>query len=138
MRTMTTGCCIVGGGPAGIVLGFLLARAGINVTVLEKHADFFRDFRGDTIHPSTLQIMDDVGLLDGLLNIPHSQLRELTAKVGGTTLTIADFGHVPGPCKFVGFMPQWDFLNFLSSRARSYPAFHLEMNANAIRARPRR
>ena len=127
-----TQCCIAGGGPAGIMLGFLLARAGVDVTVLEKHADFFRDFRGDTIHPSTLQVMDELGLLDDLLKLPHSQARTLSGFIGATELKIADFSHVPGRCKFIALMPQWDFLNFLAGRARAYPGFHLEMNATAV------
>jgi 2-polyprenyl-6-methoxyphenol hydroxylase-like FAD-dependent oxidoreductase len=129
---MNVRCCIAGGGPAGIMLGYLLARAGIEVAVLEKHADFFRDFRGDTIHPSTLQIMHELGLLDGLLRIPHSELRELTGRVGSDTLTIADFGHVPGVCKFIAFMPQWDFLNFIAEEARKYSNFHLLMQTEAM------
>ena len=124
---MTMRCCIVGGGPAGIVLGYLLARAGVEVCVLEKHADFFRDFRGDTIHPSTLQIMDELGLLDRLLQIPHSQLQLLTGRFGATRVAISDFSHVPGRCKFIAFMPQWDFLNFLSTQAKRYPSFELQM-----------
>ncbi|GAC1657428.1 MAG: FAD-dependent oxidoreductase [Vulcanimicrobiaceae bacterium] len=114
------------------MLGYLLARAGVDVVVLETHADFFRDFRGDTIHPSTLQVMDELGLLDDLLQIPHSQARELSGFVGGTELKFADFSHVPGRSKFIALMPQWDFLNFLCERARAYPQFHLHMNARAI------
>lgn len=112
------------------MLGFLLARAGVDVVVLEKHADFFRDFRGDTIHPSTLQVMDELGLLDGLLSRPHSEVRRLTGRIGATTIRIANFARVPGRCKFIAFMPQWDFLNFLSEAARAYPAFRLEMEAD--------
>ncbi|MDQ6930458.1 MAG: FAD-dependent oxidoreductase [Candidatus Eremiobacteraeota bacterium] len=112
--------------------GYLLARAGIEVVVLEKHADFFRDFRGDTIHPSTLQIMDELGLLDDLLKIPHTQARELSGIVGGTQLTIADFSAVPGRSKFIALMPQWDLLNFLVERARRFAGFRLEMNAQAV------
>lgn len=125
-------CCVAGGGPAGMMLGFLLARAGVEVVVLEKHADFFRDFRGDTIHPSTLQIMDELGLLDDFLRVPHSQVRTLSGNIGGQTFQIADFRYVPGRCKFVAFMPQWDFLNFLSERARMFPSFHLEMQSEAV------
>ncbi len=128
---MKVRCCIAGGGPAGIMLGYLLARAGIDVAVLEKHADFFRDFRGDTIHPSTLQVMSELGLLDALLKIRHSELRTLTGRIGTDTLTIGDFSHVPGRCKFIAFMPQWDFLNFLSQQARRYPGFQLLMETEA-------
>jgi 2-polyprenyl-6-methoxyphenol hydroxylase-like FAD-dependent oxidoreductase len=130
-RTLKTRCCIVGGGPAGVTLGFLLARAGIDVLVLEKHADFFRDFRGDTIHPSTLVVLDELGLLDAFLRRPHSEIRTLTARIGSTTLAAVDFSHVPGRCKFVAFMPQWDFLDFLSGEARRFPGFHLLMRADA-------
>ncbi|MFO1155086.1 MAG: FAD-dependent oxidoreductase [Rhodospirillales bacterium] len=120
-------CCIVGGGPAGMVLGFLLARAGVDVAVLEKHADFLRDFRGDTIHPSTLEIIHEVGLLDAFLKRPHDKTRALDVQVGATTLAIADFSHLPTRCKFLAFMPQWDFLNFFAEEASRYPSFHLRM-----------
>src|SRR5579863_1749139 len=99
-------CCIAGGGPAGMMLGFLLARAGISVVVLEKHADFFRDFRGDTIHPSTLELMRELGLLDEFLKLPHQKVPQLTGQVGGTEVTVADFSHVPTTCKFIALMPQ--------------------------------
>lgn len=132
MVTRKTVCCIVGGGPAGVMLGFLLARAGVEVVVLEKHADFFRDFRGDTIHPSTMQVMDELGLLDDLLKIKHSKVQSLSGSIGGVEIRIADFSHVPGRSKFLAFMPQWDFLKFLTDRAQAYPSFHLEMNAQAI------
>ena len=127
----TTQVCIAGGGPAGIMLGYMLARAGVQVTVLEKHADFFRDFRGDTIHPSTLQIMDELGLLDDLLKIPHSEVRTASAIVGKTELQMVDLARVPGRCKFIALMPQWDFLNFMAERARAYSNFHLEMQTEA-------
>ncbi|HEV2710647.1 MAG TPA: FAD-dependent oxidoreductase [Edaphobacter sp.] len=123
----TTTCCIVGGGPAGIMLGFLLARAGIDVTVLEKHKDFFRDFRGDTIHPSTLQLLYELGLLDEFLALPHQQLTELAIAVGGQTFPMSDFTHLPTHAKFIALMPQWDFLNFLSAQAAKLPTFHLLM-----------
>ncbi len=115
-----------------MMLGLLLARAGIETVVLEKHADFFRDFRGDTIHPSTLQVMGELGLLDRLLAIPHSNVAELTARIGGRTLRIADFGRIPGRCKFIAFMPQWDFLNLLAQQAHSYPTFSLLMQTEAF------
>src|SRR2546425_2968374 len=107
-------CCIAGGGPAGMMLGFLLARAGIDVVVLEKHADFLRDFRGDTIHPSTLELMHELGLLADFLALPHQEAPQLTGRVGGTEVTIADFSHLPTRCRFIAFMPQWDFLSFLA------------------------
>jgi len=122
-----TACCIAGGGPAGMVLGFLLARAGIEVLVLEKHADFFRDFRGDTIHPSTFELMYELGLLEDFLRVPHQQLLEIGAAVDDFTVTVADFSHLPVHCKFVGLMPQWDFLNFIAEKAKAYPEFHLRM-----------
>jgi 2-polyprenyl-6-methoxyphenol hydroxylase-like FAD-dependent oxidoreductase len=130
-ETITTGCVIAGGGPAGMMLGFLLARAGIDVLVLEKHADFFRDFRGDTIHPSTLQIMYELGLLEEFLKRPHQEVRELTGQIGDETVVIGDFRHLPTHCKFIALMPQWDFLNFLAEHARRYAGFHLRMQARA-------
>ncbi len=122
-----TTCCVVGGGPAGVMLGFLLARAGVEVMVLEKHKDFFRDFRGDTIHPSTLELMYELGLLEEFLRQPHSELREVTAHFGDEVLHIGDFSNLPTHCKFLAFMPQWDFLNFLCAHARKYPSFQLRM-----------
>jgi 2-polyprenyl-6-methoxyphenol hydroxylase-like FAD-dependent oxidoreductase len=122
-------CCIAGGGPAGMMLGFLLARAGIDVIVLEKHADFLRDFRGDTIHPSTLEIMHELGLLDEFLKLPHEKVYELNAQIGDSRLTLADFTHLPTRCGFIAFMPQWDFLDFLADHARRYPTFRLLMEA---------
>jgi 2-polyprenyl-6-methoxyphenol hydroxylase-like FAD-dependent oxidoreductase len=112
-----------------MVLGFLLARAGIEVLVLEKHADFFRDFRGDTIHPSTFELMYELGLLDDFLRVPHQQLRTLGAAVDDFSVTIADFSHLPVHCKFVGLMPQWDFLNFIAEKAKAYPQFRLRMES---------
>ncbi len=126
-----TTCCVVGGGPAGMMLGFLLARAGVPVTVLEKHADFLRDFRGDTIHPSTLELMHELGLLDEFLKLPHSEVRHLTGEIGNSSLTIADFTHLPVHCRFVAFMPQWNFLNFLADHGKKYPVFDLHMKTEA-------
>jgi 2-polyprenyl-6-methoxyphenol hydroxylase-like FAD-dependent oxidoreductase len=114
-----------------MMLGVLLARAGIEVLVLEKHADFLRDFRGDTIHPSTLQVLYELGWLDDFLKLPHQELRELSARIGETTVTIADFRPLPAHCPFIAFMPQWDFLNFLAERGRTYPQFHLSMETEA-------
>src|SRR5216110_2211499 len=113
-----TQCLIVGGGPAGMMAGYLMARAGVNVIVLEKHADFFRDFRGDTIHPSTLELMHELGLLEEFLKQPHQEVRELRAVINGQTVPIADFTRVATRCKFIAFMPQWDFLNFVSTHAK--------------------
>jgi 2-polyprenyl-6-methoxyphenol hydroxylase-like FAD-dependent oxidoreductase len=124
-----TRCCVAGGGPAGMLLGYLLARSGVEVVVLEKHADFLRDFRGDTIHPSTLEVMHELGLLHDLLRLPHQEARQLRGHVGDTEFTFADFSHVPTRCKFVAFMPQWDFLEFLADRAGRYPTFHLRLQA---------
>src|SRR5262245_9799669 len=122
-------CCVAGGGPAGMMLGYLLARAGIQVLVLEKHGDFLRDFRGDTIHPSTLEVMHRLGLLDEFLKLPHQKVYELNAQIGEVRLTIADFRHLPTRCGFIAFMPQWDFLNFVAEKAARYPGFDLMMEA---------
>ena len=128
---LQTQCCIAGGGPAGMMLGFLLARAGVKIIVLEKHKDFLRDFRGDTIHPSTLEIVHELGLLDDFLKCPHQKVRELSAEVGRQTLKIGDFSHLPTHCKFLALMPQWDFLNFLVSHGKLYPGFKIQMEAEA-------
>jgi 2-polyprenyl-6-methoxyphenol hydroxylase-like FAD-dependent oxidoreductase len=117
----------VGGGPAGVMAGFLLARQDVDVLVLEKHGDFFRDFRGDTIHPSTLELVSELGLLDEFLRQKHSKVHEITAHFGPEVIHIADFKHLPTKCKFVALMPQWDFLNFLSSHAKKFPTFRLRM-----------
>ncbi|MGH6802621.1 MAG: FAD-dependent oxidoreductase [Methyloceanibacter sp.] len=128
-ETITTTCAIAGGGPAGMMLGFLLARAGVDVVVLEKHADFLRDFRGDTIHPSTLEVMHELGILDAFLKRPHQDVRELSALIGDERIVLADFSHLPTRCRFIALMPQWDFLDFLADEARRYPNFHLRMRA---------
>jgi 2-polyprenyl-6-methoxyphenol hydroxylase-like FAD-dependent oxidoreductase len=129
---LQTRCVIVGGGPAGMMAGYLLARAGVPVVVLEKHADFNRDFRGDTIHPSTLELMSELGLLEEFLKLPHQELRELRAIVNGQAVPAADFTKLPTRCKFIAFMPQWDFLNFLSSHAKRFPTFQLYMEAEVV------
>jgi len=131
MNQVTTRCCIAGGGPAGVMLGYLLARAGIDVVVLEKHGDFFRDFRGDTIHPSTLTVMQELGLLDEFLKLQHSEVRTISVNISGSVVRFADLSHVPGPCKFVMFIPQWDFLNYLADHARRFPGFRLLMATEA-------
>jgi 2-polyprenyl-6-methoxyphenol hydroxylase-like FAD-dependent oxidoreductase len=122
-------CCIAGGGPAGMILGFLLARAGVEVLVLEKHADFLRDFRGDTIHPSTLQLMHELSILEEFLRRPHQEVRDLHAVIDDFVVPIADFSHLPTFCKFIALMPQWDFLNFIAEKAKTYPQFHLRTEA---------
>jgi 2-polyprenyl-6-methoxyphenol hydroxylase-like FAD-dependent oxidoreductase len=129
--SITTQCCIAGGGPAGMMLGFLLARAGVHVVVLEKHADFFRDFRGDTVHPSTLELMFELGLLDQFLKLPHQKVETVTAQIGAEHIQMADFRHLPTHCRFIALMPQWDFLNFLAERGKRYPTLDLRMQAEA-------
>ncbi len=129
---LETTCCVVGGGPAGMVLGYLLAQKGIAVTVLEKHKDFFRDFRGDTVHPSTLEVLNELGLLEEFLELPHEKVASLAVIVGDSEFQVADFRHVPATCKFVALMPQWDFLNFLSGHASKFPSFQLLMEHEAI------
>ena len=129
---LQTRCAIVGGGPAGMMAGYLLARAGVQVAVLEKHADFNRDFRGDTIHPSTLELMHELGCLDEFLRQPHQEVRELRAVVNGQAVPVADFTKLPTRCKFIAFMPQWDFLNFLSSHAKRFPTFQLHMETEVV------
>jgi len=132
INCMKTDCAIAGGGPAGLMLGLLLARSGVSVTVLEKHQDFLRDFRGDTIHPSTLQIMHELGLLDGLLALPHTKAYRLHAEIGDQDITIADFSKIPAQCRFIAFMPQWEFLNYIAREAAKYPNFKLVMPASVV------
>jgi 2-polyprenyl-6-methoxyphenol hydroxylase-like FAD-dependent oxidoreductase len=122
-------CVIAGGGPAGIMLGFLLARAGVDVLVLEKHRDFLRDFRGDTIHPSTLQVMHELGVLGAFLTRPHQEVRELRGIIGESEVRMADFTHLPTHCKFIALMPQWEFLNFLAEAGDRCPGFDLRREA---------
>src|ERR1043165_475136 len=128
-RTISVRCCIAGGGPAGMMLGVLLARRGVEGLVLEKHADFLRDFRGDTIHPSTLEVMHELGFLDALLKLPHQPTPRLRAQVGDYAAVIADFTHLPTTCGYIAFMPQWDFLSFLAAQGRRWRGFALEMRA---------
>ena len=120
---------IVGGGPAGMMAGLLFARAGVRVIVLEKHGDFLRDFRGDTVHPSTLDIIDELGLLDRFLALPHDRVEDVSAVIGGRAWRIADFRHLPGRGRFIAMMPQWHFIDFLAREARAYPGFTLRMDS---------
>jgi 2-polyprenyl-6-methoxyphenol hydroxylase-like FAD-dependent oxidoreductase len=129
--SLTTQCCIAGGGPAGMMLGFLLARAGVRVVVLEKHADFLRDFRGDTVHPSTLELIYELGLLDEFLKLPHRTVDRLSLQVGNRRIRLIDLTHLPTQCKYIALMPQWDFLNFLAEHGRRYKQFDLRMRAEA-------
>lgn len=131
MEQISTTCVIAGGGPAGMMLGYLLARAGVDVTVLEKHKDFLRDFRGDTVHPSTLEIMHELGLLERFLKLPHSKVKSATVEIGNAHFTIGDFSRLPTRCKFIALMPQWDFLDFLAAEAKRFPNFHLLMETEA-------
>lgn len=124
--------CIAGGGPAGMMLGVLLARAGIGVSVLEKHADFLRDFRGDTIHPSTMQVMHELGWLKEFLQLPHQKVKTLTAQFGTMRFRMADLSHLPVEAPYIAMMPQWDFLDFLASKGRAYPSFDLQMQTAAV------
>jgi 2-polyprenyl-6-methoxyphenol hydroxylase-like FAD-dependent oxidoreductase len=130
-RTIKVRCCIVGGGPAGMMLGYLLGRAGIDVVVLEKHADFFRDFRGDTVHPSTLQVMDELGLSDGFLKLPHQRLQKMDGMFGGASVRIADLGRLHVKFPFIAFMPQWDFLNFLRESGNKFKSLKVMMSTEA-------
>ena len=131
IREVSVRCCIAGGGPAGMMLALLLARSGIAVLVLEKHVDFLRDFRGDTIHPSTLEVMHELGVLQEFLQRPHQEVRTLGGQIGDTFLQLADFTHLPTHCRFIALMPQWEFLSFIADQARRYPSFRIEMQAEA-------
>ena len=131
MQTIQTHCCIVGGGPAGMMLGYLLGRAGVETLVLEKHADFFRDFRGDTVHPSTLQVMDELGLIDGFLKVPHQQLQQLNGRFGDAAVRVADLSRLNVKYPFIAMMPQWDFLNFLRESGKRFSSLRVMMNVNA-------
>ena len=128
-ETLSVQCCIAGGGPAGMMLGLLLARAGVSVLVLEKHPDFLRDFRGDTLHPSTLEIMHELGLLERFLQLPHQKVSRINARFGDLEFTVADFSRLPTQCRYVAFMPQWDFLNFLVEVGSRYSGFQVRMRA---------
>jgi 2-polyprenyl-6-methoxyphenol hydroxylase-like FAD-dependent oxidoreductase len=129
MRTQQSTCCVVGGGPAGMMLGLLLARQGVDVVVLEKHADFLRDFRGDTIHPSTLEVIAELGWLDEFLRLPHTKLSQVTVDMKGGPITFADFRKLPARCRYIAFMPQWDFLDYLADKASHYSGFRLVRRA---------
>jgi 2-polyprenyl-6-methoxyphenol hydroxylase-like FAD-dependent oxidoreductase len=124
-------CCVVGGGPAGMMLGYLLARAGVDVVVLEKHVDFFRDFRGDTIHPSTLEVLHELGILDDFLKLPYQETPTIGGRIEDFEFIAADFSHLPVKCKFIALIPQWDFLDFLARQAKRYPTFQLKMGHEA-------
>ncbi|MGB6518430.1 MAG: FAD-dependent oxidoreductase [Candidatus Cybelea sp.] len=126
---MRAGCCVVGAGPAGMMAAMLFARAGVSTVLLEKHGDFLRDFRGDTIHPSTLEVMDELGVLESFLKRPHQEVTTLSGNLGDSLITVADFTKLPTRCKFLAFMPQWDFLNFLAEEAMRFPSFDLRMQA---------
>src|SRR5215203_1045529 len=130
-RTVTTRCCIVGGGPAGMMLGYLLGRAGVETIVLEKHADFFRDFRGDTVHPSTLQVMDELGLIGAFLKLSHQRLQTMDGKFGEASIRIADLRRLKTKYPFIAFMPRWDFLNFLRENGKRFASLEVMMDAEA-------
>ncbi len=132
MDTLTARCAIAGGGPAGIMLGLMLARSGVDVVVLEKWPDFFRDFRGDTIHPSTMEVLRELGLLDEFLALPHNKTRRMAGHIGGQEIVIADFSYLRTREKYIAFIPQWDFLNFLAAKAKALPNFRLLMETEAL------
>ena len=132
MQTIKTRCCIAGGGPAGIMLGYLLARNSIDVVVLEKWPDFFRDFRGDTIHPSTMENLHELGILEKFLKLPHQKTRQMVGEIGGEEIIMADFSWLNVRCPYIAFIPQWDFLNFLTSEAKQFTSFKILMETDAI------
>jgi len=132
MQKIKTTCCVVGGGPAGMMLAFLLARAGVRTVLIEKHADFLRDFRGDTVHPSTLELLYELGLLEDFLRRPHQELGRVAAQIGDTSLWVADFSRLRTHARFIAFVPQWDFLSFLAEHAQKYPEFQLLMQTEAV------
>ena len=132
VKSMKVRCCIVGGGPAGMMLGYLLGRAGVDVVVLEKHADFFRDFRGDTVHPSTLQVMDELGLIDGFLKLPHQRLQKMQGVFAGVRIQVADLGRLKTKYPYIAFMPQWDFLNFLREEGGRFASLKVMMSTEAV------
>src|ERR1700733_15776393 len=129
MESLNTDCVIAGGGPAGMMAALLLARAGVDVIVLEKNEDFLRDFRGDTIHPSTLDLIAELGVLDKFLARPHTEVRSISVEIGKESFTVGDFTHLPTHCKFLALMPQWDFLDFLLGEAEHFDNFRLKMRA---------
>ena len=131
-RRLHARCCIVGGGPAGMMLGYLLGRAGIDTIVLEKHADFLRDFRGDTVHPSTMQIMDELGLLQEFLQRPHQKISKLGGEFGGKILRVADFTRLTTVTPYIAFMPQWEFLNFLAEKSAAFPSLTILRKADVV------
>src|SRR5215472_10712468 len=126
-----TGCCIAGGGPAGMMGAYLLTRMGVEVAVLEKHADFLRDFRGDTVHPSTLELIHELGLLDEFLELKHQKLDQLTVQFEDARIRLVDMRHLPTHCRYIALMPQWDFLNFLAKQGSRYPTFDLHLRSEA-------
>ena len=132
-KSLVTQCCIVGGGPAGMMLGYLLGRAGIKTVVLEKHADFFRDFRGDTVHPSTMKVMQELGLLEDFLKIPHDEVVQMNGLIGATSIRLADMSRLNTPCRFIAFMPQWDFLNFIDEKGGRFSNLQVMKKAEAVK-----
>ncbi len=131
-QTLAVQCCVVGGGPAGMMLGYLLGRAGIKTVVLEKHADFFRDFRGDTVHPSTMKVMQELGLLEDFLKVPHDEVVQMNGVIGTTSIRLADMSRLDTPCRFIAFMPQWDFLNFIDEKGKRFAKLSVMKNAEAV------
>jgi 2-polyprenyl-6-methoxyphenol hydroxylase-like FAD-dependent oxidoreductase len=131
-KTLAVQCCVVGGGPAGMMLGYLLGRAGIKTVVLEKHADFFRDFRGDTVHPSTMKVMQELGLLEDFLKVPHDEVVQMNGIIGTSSIRLADMSRLDTPCRFIAFMPQWDFLNFIDEKGKRFSRLTVMKKAEAV------